>query len=105
MEIFVYDERGRVDNNQDDDGETMIDYKLDVIRIEIKVLHQCMKTSLYQNKWNENIELYYCKDCNCPCAILLEILYSVSLSFEPRVILFLLYNETQILVYIELTFV
>ena len=63
MEIIVYDERGRADNNQDDDGETMIAYKLDVIRIEIKVFsqyvnslndssisHQCMKTSLYQNK-------------------------------------------------------
>ena len=37
MEIFVYDERGRVDNNQNEDGETMIAYKLDVIRIEIKV--------------------------------------------------------------------
>ena len=40
MEIFVYDERGRVDNNRDDDGETMIAYKLDVIRIEIKAFSQ-----------------------------------------------------------------
>ena len=45
MEIFVYDERGRVDNNRDDDGETMIAYKLDVIRIEIKVF-----TPMYENK-------------------------------------------------------
>ena len=45
MEIIVYDERGRADNNQDDDGETMIAYKLDVIRIEITVF-----TPMYENK-------------------------------------------------------
>ena len=45
MEIFVYDERaGRVDNNQDVDGETMTANNLNVIMIKIIVLHECMKT-------------------------------------------------------------